>query len=82
MKMNNIVMLGAYEPPDPRYGPHIQVVAYDQRKSFDAQSLTLVEKPTVGMGQKIVVMSALDKMGQETKNLSLATTPVPLRIDM
>ena len=82
MEMNNIVILVAYEPPEPGYGPQIQVIAYDQRDRAHAQRLTPLEKPTVGVREEVIVMTSFYKVGQKTKNLSLATPPMPLRINM
>jgi hypothetical protein len=44
--------------------------------------LTPLEKPTVGVREEVIVMTSFYKVGQKTENLSLATPPMPLRINM
>jgi hypothetical protein len=82
VQMNNIVILTADEPSEPWYGPKIQVIAYNQRQSSHAQRLTLLEQPPVRISQEIIVMTSLCQVGQKTENLSLATPPPLLRINM
>jgi len=82
MKMNHVVILIPYKPTELGYGPKIQVIAYNQRQHSYAQRLTLLEQPPVGMRKEIIVMTSFCQVGQKTENLSLATTPPLLRINM
>jgi len=82
MKMNHVVILIPYQPPELGYGPEIQVIAYNQGQRSYAQRLTPLEQPPVGMGQEIIVMTSFCQVGQKTENLSLTTTPPLLGINM
>jgi hypothetical protein len=64
MKVNNIVVLIPYQPPEPGYGPDVEVIAYDERHGFNFLPMATLKEPAVRMSEKMGTMSSRRKIRQ------------------